>query len=326
MSDARIDRNLGLDLVRATEAAALAAGRWMGLGKREAADQAAAEAMFEALNTLEMDGVIAIGEELRADSTGVLLSGAHVGTGRGPKLDVVVDPIDGRRMLAQGRPDAISVAAVAPRGSMWSPKPAAYMEKLVVNSVVAAALVPECLDAPAAWTLALVARAKDKPVRDLVVFVLDRPRHADLVDEIRAAGARVVLQSDGDIAGALQAASPNGPIDVLMGIGGASEGVVAACAVKALGGAMLARLAPPRTGTPTEPVAPTDTRPILSGDQLVAGQHIFFAATGITDGPLLRGVRYEGGCAETHSLILRCETGTRRLIQAEHVVPEEYVQ
>lgn len=322
MSDERIDRNLGLDLVRATEAAALAAGRWMGLGNRDAADQAAAEAMFNALNTLQMDGVIALGEEARSGEEGVLLSGAHVGTGRGPKLDVVVDPIDGRRMLAQGRPDAIAVAAVAPRGSMWSPKPAAYMEKLVVNSMVAAALVPECLDAPAAWTLALVARSKGKAVRDLLVFVLDRPRHADLIDEIRAAGARVVLQSDGDIAGALQAASPNGAVDVLMGIGGASEGVVAACAVKALGGAMLARLAREQKGELVEQTK-DEPRPILSGNELVAGQHIFFAATGITDGPLLKGVRYEGSRAETHSLILRCETGTRRLIQAEHVVAVE---
>jgi fructose-1,6-bisphosphatase II len=314
-------RNLGLDLVRVTEAAALSAGRWMGLGKRHEADQAAITAMHGALNTLDMRGYIVIGEEGKLGTHSALDSGQWVGTGRGPEMDVVVDPIDGRNLLAQGHPDAISVAAVAPRGSMWAPGAGVYMDKIVVDREAAAALVPECMDAPAAWTLALVARVKDKPVRDLVVFVLNRPRHRHLIEEIRAAGARAILRTDGDIAGALQAAAPDIGVDLLLGIGGLSEGVIAACAVKAMGGGMLGRLVPQseeeRAAVEAEGL---DTRRILDGDELVAGQEIFFAATGITDGRLLAGVRYRRGCAETESLVLRCETRTRRLIRAEHAI------
>jgi fructose-1,6-bisphosphatase II len=321
MTDLPLDRNLGLDLVRTTEAAAVAAGRWMGLGRRDEADDDAAAAMARALDLLAIDGTVVIGEEWRAVGVTRLASGQHVGRGGGPQLDVVLDPIDGRTMLAQGRTDAIAVAALAPRGSMWSPGPAAYLEKLVVNRTVAPALVPECMDAPTAWTLALIARAKQKAVRDLTVFVLDRPRHADLIDEIRRAGARVMLRTDGDIAGALLAASIDSGIDVLLGIGGAAEGVIAACAVKALRGAMLVRLAP-QSAAERELVraAGLDTRRILRDDELVRSRHVFFAATGIADGPLLRGVRYQAGYALTNSLILRGETGTRRLIQAEHAL------
>jgi fructose-1,6-bisphosphatase II len=316
-----IDRNLGLDLVRATEAAALSAGRWMGLGNRDDADSAAAQAMAGALATLRMDGVVVIGEEGRAGEHAPLKSGQRVGSGHGPALDVVLDPIDGRRLLAEGRSGAIAVAAVAPRGSMWAPAAAAYMEKIVVNRQVAKALVPECMGAPPAWTLALVARVKRKEVRDLVVFVLDRPRHAALIADLRAAGARVMLRGDGDIAGALMAALPDGRVDVLMGIGGAQEGVIAACAVKALGGAMLGRLAPQSAAEQAAVAAAgLDTRRVLTCDELIADNRIFFAATGITDGPLLPGVRYHGGLGETHSLILRGETGTRRTIHAEHVI------
>jgi fructose-1,6-bisphosphatase II len=245
MNDERLNRNLGLDLVRATEAAALSAGRWMGKGQPNDADQAATAAMARELNTIDMEGTIVVGEERGAGDDSGLHSGQRVGTGHGPQLDVVVDPIDGRRMLAQGRSGAVAVAAVAPRGTLWSPAPALYMEKLVVNRMAASALVPECLDAPAAWTLALVARAKQKQIRDLVVFVLDRPRHADLIADIRAAGARVMLRDDGDIAGAVLAASLHQSVDVLMGIGGAPEGVIAACAAKALGGAMLVHTSHP---------------------------------------------------------------------------------
>jgi fructose-1,6-bisphosphatase II len=316
-----IDRNIGLDLVRATEAAALAAGRWMGLGDRDLADHDATEAMSRVLHTLRMDGLIAIGEEGKLGAGASLASGQPVGSGDGPQLDVVVDAIDGRTMLAQGRTGAISVAAVGPRDSMWRPAPAVYMNKLVVNQEVAHALVPECLDAPAAWTLALVARVKKKAVRDLVVFVLDRPRHVHLIEELRAAGARVMLRGDGDIAGALMAASLNGRVDILMGIGGAPEGVISACAVKALSGAMLVRLAPQ---TPAERRAVNsaglDTQRILTCHELITSDQIFFAATGITDGPLLAGVRYHGERAETTSLILRCTTGTRRTIVAEHLI------
>ncbi len=321
MNEQRLSPNMGLDLVRATEAAALAAARWMGLGLRQEADTAASTAMAAALERLEIDGRIVIGEERRCGSQITLPTGRAVGTGRGLPVDVVVDAIDGRRQLAQGRPGAITVAAVSNRGGMWSPTPAAYMEKLIVNRQVAPALVPECLDAPAAWTLGLIGRAKAKPVRDLVVFVLERPRHADLIDEIRAAGARVMLADDGDVSGAVLAATPDGPVDALMGIGGASEGVIAACAVKALGGGMLARLAPQSDAERAALAeAELSQQRILTLDDLVLGDQIFFVVTGITDGLLLKGVHYDGDRADTNSLILRSETRTRRLIFAEHLL------
>ena len=321
MNEQRLSPNMGLDLVRATEAAALAAARWMGLGLRQEADTAASTAMAAALERLEIDGRIVIGEERRRGSQITLPTGRAIGTGRGLPVDVVVDAIDGRRQLAQGRPGAITVAAVSNRGGMWSPTPATYMEKLIVNRQVAPALVPECLDAPAAWTLGLIGRAKAKPVRDLVVFVLERPRHADLIDEIRAAGARVMLADDGDVSGAVLAATPDGPVDALMGIGGASEGVIAACAVKALGGGMLARLAPQSDAERAALAeAELSQQRILTLDDLVLGDQIFFVVTGITDGLLLKGVHYDGDRADTNSLILRSETRTRRLIFAEHLL------
>ncbi len=322
----RSPRNLGLDLVRATEAAALSAGRWMGLGKRDEADYAAAVAMAKALNTLDMNGHIVVGEEGKLDTHSALDSGQIVGTGNGPEMDVVVDPIEGRNLLARGHPDAIAVAGLAPRGSMWSPTPAVYMDKIVVSREAAHALVPECMDAPAAWTLALVARVKKKEVQDLVVFVLDRPRHWDLIEEIRAAGARAMLRSDGDVAGALLAATPDTGVDILMGAGGVSEGIIAACAVKAMGGGMLGRLAPQSVEEHAAiKAAGLDTKQILTCDQLVAGDEVFFAATGITDGSLLTGVRYWGNRAKTESLVLRCETGTRRIISAEHLIEHKGV-
>lgn len=312
-------RNLGLDLVRSTEAAALSATRWMGLGKADEADNDAADAMVRALNTLDMQGRVVIGEEGKLGRHSPLDSGSSVGSGRGPEVDVVVDPIDGRRRLALGYSDAISVVGLAPRDSMWAPAPAIYMEKIVVDRAAAEALVAECLDAPAAWTLALVARVKHKPVRDLVVFVLDRPRHRDLVEEIRSAGARVLLRSDGDIAGGLMAAYPESGVDLLMGIGGIAEGVIAACAVKALGGKMLGRLAPQSDQERgAVRAAGLDTQRVLSSEEMVEGNQIFFAATGITDGLLLSGVRLHGHEAETNSLVLRAETGTRRLIHTTH--------
>ena len=312
-------RNLGLDMVRVTEAAALAAGRWMGRGDRISADKAASEAMFAALNTLDMDGRIVIGEENRVGISSSLDSGQRVGTGYGPTVDVVVDPVDGTALLTEGRSGAISVVGVAPTGSMWAPDAAAYMEKIVVDRQAANGLTPECLDAPAAWTLALIARLKQKPVRDMVVFVLDRPRHQELIEEIRAAGARVWLRADGDISGAILAATPNSGADVLMGVGGVAEGVVSACAIKAMEGAMLGRLAPQSAAENTALLAAGQhSTQILRVDQLVASDEIFFAATGVTNGPLLRGVRYYGDHAETHSIILRTETGTRREIITEH--------
>ena len=314
-------RSLGLDLVRVTEAAALSACRWMGLGKVEEANQAAIEAMCQALNTLDMDGRIVIGKEGRLGTHSPLDSGQLVGTGRGPKMDVVVDPIEGRNLLAQGHPDAIAVAGVAPRGSMWSPAPAVYMEKIVVDREAADALVPECMDAPAAWTLALVARVKQKPVRDLVVFVLNRPRHRHLIEEIRAAGARAMLRTDGDVAGSLLAAAPDIGVDILMGTGGVPEGVITACATKAMRGGMLGRLAPQsEEERAAVEAAGLDTQHILTCDELVSGNEIFCAVTGITAGALLAGVRYHGREAETESLLLRAETGTRRHVRAEHLI------
>lgn len=315
----RHHNDLGFDIVRATEAAALGAGRWMGLGNPALADNAAASAMHSVLTNLNIDGHIVVGEDTKLGDEAPLAIAQQVGTGNGPAMDVVLDPIDGRTLLAQGRLGAISVAAIAPRGSMWSPPPeVAYMDKLVVSPGAASALVTECMDAPVAWTLALVARATQKEVRDLVVFVLERARHNVLIDEIRAAGARVMLRSDGDIAGAVMASSRAG-VDILMGIGGAAEGIIAACAVRALGGAMLGRLwmRNERERAAIE-AAGLDPAQILTCDELVKSNRIFFAATGITDSPLLAGVSYNGSRAESESLLLRGETGTRRLIHAEH--------
>jgi len=321
MDNNRLAPNLGLDLIRATEKTALRAGRWLGLGQYEETHRTATEAMFNGLQHINMDGRIVIGEEGRLGEHSPLDSGKSVGTGRGPKVDVVVDPIDGTRSVTQGRPGAISVVGVAPQGSMWAPTPAVYMDKIVVDYEAAQALVPECMDAPAAWTLALIARAKKKAVRDLQVIVLDRPRHQDLIDEIRTAGARVLLNADGDTAGALIAATAHVGADILMGIGGVPEGVTAACAVKAMGGAMLGRLAP-QSQEEKEAIegAGLDLDKILTCNELVSSDQIFFAATGITHGPLLDGVRYRGHEASTHSLLIRCETKVRRMIQAEHSI------
>jgi fructose-1,6-bisphosphatase II len=275
--------------------------------------------MHSALNTLDMDGRVLIGKEGRLGQHSSLDTGQRVGTGEGPEMDVIVDPIDGRSLLARGHPDAVAVAAVAPRGSMWAPSPGIYMDKIVVDREIAGALVPECLDAPAGWVLALVARAKGKDVRDLVVFVLNRPRHRSLIDEIRAAGARTMQRTDGDVVGALMAASSYAHVDVLMGIGGVPEGVLAACATRALGGGMLGRLAP-QTEKEREAIeaAGLDPHQVLSCSQLVSSREVFFAATGITDGTLLSGVHYHGTEAETESLIIRGETGTRRTLHSEH--------
>ncbi len=319
--DTRSIDSVEFEFIRATEAAALAAGRWMGLGRPDEADAAATAAMAQALNAMPLDGYIMIGEEGKLGRHSPLDTHQRVGTGGGPMLDVVLDPIDGGRLLAQGLPGAISVAAIAPRGSIRSLYPAIYMEKIVTNREVAHALVSECLDAPAAWVLALVARLKKKEVRDLVVFMLDRPRHAALIDEIRSAGARVMLRSDGDIAGALLAASAQSGVDLLMGIGGIPEGIIAACAIRSLGGAMLGRLAPQSDAERAAcQAAGLDLPHVFTAEDLVSSHEMFFTATGITDGPLLTGVRYQANQAETHSLLLRCETHTRRQVYAEHLL------
>ena len=312
--------DLGFDLIRATEAAAASAGRWMGLGNPDEADQAATQALLDALNKIDMDGSIVIGEE-KPGYDPLLTKHLKVGNGKGSQVDIATDPVDGSLQLAMGHPGALSVVAVAPAGSMWTPAPAIYMDKIVVNAEVAEALVPECLDAPAAWTLALVARAKGKKVKNLTVFVLDRPRHVDLIEEIRAAGARVILRPDGDIAGALLSCVPDSDVDILMGIGGTLEGIIMACAVKALGGGMLARLEPQSEAEQAAvQTAGIDRSSIFSCSELVSSNEVFFTATGITEGPILSGITYEGNHARSNSMILRGETKTRRIIHAEHLL------
>ena len=312
-------RNFGLDLVRVTEATALAAGRWVGSGNNEAAHRSATIAMKAALDTLDINGRIVLGEDSPLGDDSPLCSHQQVGTGDGPDVDVIVDPIDGTKLLIRGHPGAVSVMGVAPHGTMWSPVSAVYMDKIVVDRAAADALVPECMDAPAAWTLALIARVKKKAVQDLTVTVLDRPRHEDLIQEIRATGARILLRQEGDAEGALVAAVPGTGVDVLMGIGGAAQGVIAACAVKALGGKMLARLAPQSEQEKSDILAAgLDPKSILTSDEIIRSDKIFISVTGITDSKLLDAIGFHGMFAETHSLLLRADTGTRRFIHAEH--------
>jgi fructose-1,6-bisphosphatase II len=311
-------RNLGLELVRATEAAALAAGRWMGRGEKESGDAAAVEAMRLILATVEMDGVIVIGEGEK-DEAPMLFNREAVGNGKGPAMDVAVDPVEGTNLLAHGRPDAIAVIAVAPRATMWSPGPAFYMNKLVVGPDAREAISPSNLGAPVSDTLAAIGRAKGKPVESLTVFVLDKPRHADLIAAVRRAGARVLSRTDGDVAGALLATTPGSGVDVLMGIGGTPEGVISACAVRALGGAMLGQLAPQKAAEREAVLAAgIDVALVLTERDLVQSDDVFFAATGITDGVLMPGVRYTAEGATTDSIVVRGKSGTRRAIHAEH--------
>ncbi|MEW5938161.1 MAG: class II fructose-bisphosphatase [Chloroflexota bacterium] len=312
------DRNLALELARVTEAAALAAGHWMGRGRKEAGDGAAVEAMRLILSTVDMDGVVVIGEGAK-DEAPMLFDGEKIGNGIGPAVDVAVDPIEGTSLLAYGRPDAISVVGIAPRGTMWSPGPAFYMNKLVVGREARHALQADLLAAPVSEALSTLAAALCKPVRDLTVFVLDKPRHQKLIGEIREAGARVLLRTDGDVAGALMAAMPNSGVDALMGIGGTPEGVIAACAVRALGGAMLGQLAPQKPGE-REAVesAGLDLDRVLTEADLIQSEDVFFAATGITDGALMPGVQYTREGASTVSIVMRGKTGTVRKIYAEH--------
>lgn len=316
--------NLGLDLVRATESAALSAGRWMGKGQPEEADRIATLAMEDTLNHINFNGRIVFSEQDKLRETDHLHPGQLTGTGIGPDMDLVVDPIDGRLLLSRGHPDAIAVAAAAPRNAFWSVPPAIYMEKIVVGPAVREALVPECLSAPAAWTLALVARATGKDVSDLIVFLLRRQRHMDLIREIRATGARVMQRSDGDVVGALKTILPSGGVDLLMGVGNFPEGLMVACAVKAANGGMLGRLSP-QSQAEREAIeaAGFNTRDILTESNLVTSDKVFFTATGITDGSLLTGVHYRGDRASSNSLIMRGETHTRRIIHAEHLLGKD---
>jgi fructose-1,6-bisphosphatase II len=309
------DRNLALELVRVTEAAALAAARWVGFGDKIAADQAAVDAMRHMLATVEMDGVVVIGEGEK-DEAPMLFNGERIGSGTGVSVDVAVDPLEGTDLVARGQPNALAVVAAAEAGSMFDPGPVFYMEKLACGADIGEEID---LDAPIEETLALVAAAKRGRVRDLMVVILDRPRHDEMVGRIRAAGARIRFIAHGDVAGAMMAASPDTGIDLLWGIGGTPEGVLAAAAFKCLGGQFLGRLWP-RDDQEAEAAraAGYDLARVLTIDDLVRGDNVFFAATGVTDGDLLRGVRYHAGGARTQSLVMRSKSGTVRTLQATH--------
>jgi fructose-1,6-bisphosphatase II len=309
------EKNLALDIVRITEVAALASARWLGCGDKEAGDGAAVEAMRNSFATLHIDGTVIIGEGEK-DNAPMLHSGEKVGKGEGPRLDVAVDPVEGTNLLAYGRPNAISVVAVAPRGSMFNPGPSFYMQKLVVGGEAGDVVD---LDAPIKDNLLGVAKAMGKNVQDLVVFVLDKPRHQRLIAEIREAGARIQLQTDGDVAGALMAVDPRSEVDIMMGTGGTPEGVLSACAIKGMGGQILARL-DPQSYVEKEAIneAGIDLREILSVNDLVRSDDCFFAATGISGGDFLHGVRYSARHAVTHSIVLRGKTGTLRYVESYH--------
>jgi fructose-1,6-bisphosphatase II len=300
------DRNLALELVRATEAAALAAGRWMGRNQKEAGDQAAVDAMRLVLNTVEMDGVVVIGEGEK-DEAPMLFNGESVGTGRPPQIDIAVDPIDGTRLLAQGRPGSLAVIAAAPRGTMLDPGPMVYMEKWVVGGDAVGVID---IDAPVDRNLEAVAKAKGKDVNDLTIMMLDRERHEEMAQQVRETGARLRLLMDGDVAGSLLALLPEKNVDVLLGIGGTPEGVISACAVQAIGGEMIGRLWARTQGY--------DLDEPLTTSRLVSSSDTFFVCTGVTDGALVEGVVYTAGGATTESLVTRGKSGTIRTINARH--------
>ncbi|MBI9112645.1 class II fructose-bisphosphatase [Maridesulfovibrio ferrireducens] len=308
-------RNLALDLVRVTEAAALASARWLGRGDKNAGDQAAVDAMRLSFNSLAISGTVVIGEGEK-DHAPMLYNGEKLGAGEGPGMDVAVDPVEGTNLLAYGRPNAISVVGVAPTGMMLDPGPSYYMQKLVVPT---AARNMVDINAPVKDNLAKIAKALNKDVDDLVVFVLEKPRHHGLIQEIRDAGARIQLHTDGDVAGALMVVDPRCPVDVMMGTGGTPEGVLAACAIRIMGGEMFAKFDPQDE---SEKIAMEekgyDLRDIMTVNDLVKSDDIFFSATGISGGTFLRGVRYLGYGAETTSLVMRGKTGTVRQIEAVH--------
>jgi fructose-1,6-bisphosphatase II len=311
------DRNIALELVRVTEAGALAAGRLVGRGDKEAADQAAVDGMRHMLDTVSMDGVVVIGEGEK-DEAPMLYNGEHVGNGDGPKCDIAVDPLEGTRLTALGQPNAICVIAVADRGSMFFPGAAVYMEKIAVG--------PEALDAidlrlSPTENVRRVAEAKRCSVQEVNVVVLERERHDDLIAELREAGAKVNLIRDGDVAPAIAASQPGTGVDMLMGIGGTPEGVISAAALKCVGGGMQGRLWP-RNGEERRQLvdAGYDVDRVLHTDELVAGDNVFVAATGVTTGSLLRGVSYTGGGAVTDSIVMRSRSGTVRRIEARHAL------
>jgi fructose-1,6-bisphosphatase II len=308
-------RNLALELVRATEAAALAAGRWMGRNEKEAGDQAAVDAMRLMLSHVQMDGVVVIGEGEK-DEAPMLYNGEAVGAGTPPQMDVAVDPIDGTRLLAQGRPGSLAVLALAPRGTMLDPGPMVYMEKWVVGEDAVGVVD---IEAPIQENLERIARAKGRAASDLTVVMLDRPRHEEMMAEVRACGSRLQLIMDGDVAAGLLALLPDKPIDLLLGIGGTPEGVTLACAVHALNGEMVGRLWA-RNDEEAQQAADLghDLAKPLTTNDLVASGDTFFACTGITPGDLVEGVTYSPRGATTDSLVMRGKSGTVRWVKARH--------
>jgi fructose-1,6-bisphosphatase II len=313
---APVDRNLALELVRVTEAAALSAARLVGQGDKEVADQAAVDGMHAVLHTVHMDGVVVIGEGEK-DEAPMLHNGERVGNGQPPEVDIAVDPLEGTRLAADGRPNALAVIALSERGTMFDPGPCVYMEKMASGEHLADLLD---LDRPLGETIALVAERKGTDVRDVMVVILDRPRHEDGIEAIREAGARVRLIPDGDVSGSLLAVSPDRPVDLLWGIGGTPEGVISAAALKCYGGGLIGRLWP-RDDSERKAAedAGYDVSRVLTQDDLVKGDNCFFSATGVTDGDVLEGVRYEGTRgASTESLVMRSRSGTVRRIQSRH--------
>ena len=310
------DRNLALELVRVTEAAALAAARMVGRGDKEGADQAAVDAMRLVLDSVSMDGLVVIGEGEK-DEAPMLYNGEQIGDGTPPKVDIAVDPLEGTRLTALGMPSALAVIALSERGSMFDPGPCVYMEKIAGGPDIADLLD---LDRPLAETLALVAERRNRDIRDVMVVMLDRERHHDAMRQVREAGARVRLITDGDVSASLLAVSENSPVDLLWGIGGTPEGVISAAAIKCIGGQLVGRLWPRTDEERTAAVAAGyNLEKILTCDDLVQGENAFFSATGVTDGDVLQGVRYQGDRgATTESLVMRSRSGTVRRIHARH--------
>ena len=315
-ANVRPDRNLALELVRVTEAAALAAARMVGRGDKEGADQAAVDAMRAVLDSVAMDGVVVIGEGEK-DEAPMLYNGERIGDGSPPQVDIAVDPLEGTRLTALGMPSAIAVIALAERGTMFDPGPCVYMEKIAGGPEIADLLDIDC---PLSETLHLIAERKQVDIRDVMVVMLDRERHQEAMREVREAGARVRLILDGDVSAAMLAVSDNTPVDLLWGIGGTPEGVISAAAIKCIGGQLLGRLWPRNDEERRAAIGGGyDLERVLDCDALVAGEDVFFSATGVTDGDVLEGVRYQGDRgATTESLVMRSRTGTVRRISARH--------
>ncbi|CAN5669248.1 class II fructose-bisphosphatase [soil metagenome] len=309
------DRNLALELVRVTEAAAMAAARWVGRGEKNDGDGAAVDAMRTLIGTVSMRGVVVIGEGEK-DEAPMLFNGEQVGNGTGPECDVAVDPIDGTTLMAKGMPNAIAVIAVAERGSMFDPSAVFYMEKIATGPEAADVID---INAPVATNISRVAKAKGGSPSDVTVVILDRPRHADLVRAVREAGARIKFISDGDVAGAIMAARPGTGVDLLLGIGGTPEGIIAAAAIACMGGSIQAKLWPSDEDEKRKALeAGHDLDRVLTTSDLVNGEDVFFCATGITDGELVRGVRYDRGMVATSSIVMRSKSGTIRVVDSLH--------